>query len=98
MLKGFIDRVFSNGYAYIYGEGGPKGLLVDKTVQLFINTGNPSEILSKSGMHAAIEKALIEGVFGFCGMKAELTFFGNVALCSNEDRLQYLNNIRDIIR
>jgi NAD(P)H dehydrogenase (quinone) len=97
MLKGFIDRVFTNGYAYVYGENGPKGLLVGKSVQLLINTGNTSEILEKMGMHAAVKKVNEEGIFKFCGMTAKTTFFGNITLGSDHDRKQYLNSIRDII-
>jgi NAD(P)H dehydrogenase (quinone) len=97
MLKGFIDRVFTNGYAYVYDENGPKGLLVGKSVQLLINTGNTSEILDKMGMHTAIKKVNEEGIFEFCGMTAKTTFFGNIILGSDHDRKQYLNSIRDII-
>ncbi len=97
MLKGFLDRVFSNGYAYRYGENGPEGLLTGKSVRLFINTGNPSEVLSATGMHAAITKAVVEGIFEFCGMTAQTHFFGNVAQGSDELRLEYLNSIEGIM-
>ena len=96
MLKGFIDRVFTNGYAYTYDDNGPKGLLIDKSVQLIINTGNTSEYLSQSGMHGAIKKVVEVGIFEFCGMDVKTIFFGNVALGSDEDRRQYLSQIAEI--
>jgi len=96
MLKGFIDRVFTNGYAYMYGENGPKGLLGEKTVQLIINTGNTSEYLSQSGMHSAIKAVVEVGIFNFCGMDAKTTFFGNVAMGSDEERKEYLSQIAKI--
>lgn len=97
MLKGFIDRVFTNGYAYVYEESGPKGLLVGKSVQLIINTGNPSEVLEKNGLHAAVKKVNEEGVFEFCGMTAKTTFFGNVVMGTDNERKEYLSGISEII-
>ncbi|MBT3206067.1 MAG: NAD(P)H-dependent oxidoreductase [Gammaproteobacteria bacterium] len=97
MLKGFIDRVFSNGFAYTYDENGPKGLLEGKSVHQFINTGNPSEVLSENGMHDAIRKEQEGGIFGFCGMKAETTFFGNIIMSTEQDRKDYLNSIKAIV-
>jgi len=97
MLKGFIDRVFTNGYAYVYEESGPKGLLAGKSVQLIINTGNPSELLESTGLHAAVKKVNEEGIFEFCGMTAKTTFFGNVAMGSDNERKEYLNNLGEII-
>lgn len=97
MLKGFIDRVFSNGYAYLYDENGPKGLLTGKSVQLFINTGNTSEVLSEMGMHGAIIKGIEEGVFGFCGMQVNTTFFGNITMGSDDERKSYLKSVEGII-
>jgi len=37
ILKGFIDRVFTAGFAYTYNENGPKGLLTSKSAHLIIN-------------------------------------------------------------
>lgn len=97
MLKGFIDRVFTNGFAFTYGEDGAKGLFPDKSVQLFINTGSSSEDLIASGIQPAIQKYLEEGVFSFCGMSSTTTFFGGVTGCSQEQREAYLASIESIL-
>ncbi|RLA06437.1 MAG: flavodoxin family protein [Gammaproteobacteria bacterium] len=97
MLKGFIDRIFSNGYAYEYTETGAQGLLSGKTAHCIINAGNPNEILQKIGMDSAIKTVNETGIFGFCGMQSKTTIFGNVAMGSNDERVQYLNNIKNII-
>ncbi len=97
MLKGFIDRVFANGYAYEVGEDGAKGLLAGKSAHLIINTGNPSEALEENGLHAAVKKVNEDGIFGFCGMSAKTTFFGNIIMSSEDDRKQYLASIKNII-
>ena len=95
MLKGFIDRVFSNGYAFVYSkEGIPSGLLNGKTAQLYVCTGTPNEIYEQTHMHKSQERVISEGVFGFCGIDAKMTFFGNVAMGTDELRKGYLNSIK----
>ncbi len=97
MLKGFIDRVFTHDFAYIYDENGHQGLLKGKHANLFINTGNSSESLEKSGLHAAVKKVNEAGIFEFCGMTAKTTFFGNITISSDDDRKAYLNSINNFI-
>lgn len=94
VLKGFIDRVFTNGFALSYGEEGPKGLLAGKTAQIIVNTGTPSEHYEASGMHEALKRVFVEGVMGFCGIESEITFFGNVNMGSQEDRQAYLASLK----
>ena len=96
MLKGFIDRVFSNGFAYAYGENGPEGLLTGKSVQLIINTGNTTEVLSEIGITQAATVLNEAGIFGFCGMSANVQFFGNIIMSTDEERKQYLASVEDI--
>jgi len=93
MLKGFIDRVFANGYAFNYGEKGSGGLLTGKTAQLYICTGNPGEYYEESGMYDAQRRVNDEGIFGFCGIKSSIIFFGNVAMGTDELRKGYLESI-----
>ena len=94
MLKGFIDRVFANGFAFAYTEKGPEGLLGGKTAQLFISTGTPNEYYEESGMLDAQRRINNEGVFGFCGIDTNITFFGNVAMGTDELRKGYLDSIK----
>ena len=93
ILKGFFDRVFANGFAFAYGEQGPEGLLGGRTAHLYILTGTPNEYYEANGMHVAQERIMNEGIFGFCNIKAEITFFGNIAMGSDELRKNYLKSI-----
>jgi len=94
MLKGFIDRVFTNGYAFAYGEDGiPVGLLNGKTAQLYISTGNSDEYYDATGMLTAQRRVNDDGIFAFCAIDANSTFFGNVAMGTNELRQGYLDSI-----
>lgn len=54
ILKGYVDRVFSYGFAYAYGEAGIDKLLKGKK-GLIINThGTPKEIYDEMGMTAGL--------------------------------------------
>ena len=97
MLKGFIDRVFTNGFAYMVGQNGPEGMLAEKSVQLIINSGTPNEMLESMGFQAALLKVNEEGIFKFCGMRVNSTFFGNITMSTDSERKEYLKRIDNII-
>jgi len=97
MLKGFIDRVFANGFAFSYGPEGVKGFLTDKTVRLIINTSTTNQIYSETGMHEAQVRINDPGIFGFCGMKTDLTFFGNITTGTDEERKAYLASVTELV-
>jgi len=93
MMKGFIDRVFTNGFSFSFENDSYRPLLIGKTAQVYINTGSPSEIYQQIGMHKSISQIMNEGVFGFCGIDTKTVFFGNVNLSSPQVRHDYLNSI-----
>ncbi|WP_432662170.1 NAD(P)H-dependent oxidoreductase [Wukongibacter baidiensis] len=98
MLKGYIDKVFSYGFAYQYTEEGPMGLLKGKKVMVFNTTGTPNEVYSEMGMHAAIEQITDMGIFKFCNIEMiSHTFFGAVPQVDDETRKGYLKEVESII-
>jgi len=94
MLKGFIDRVFTMGFAFLYDENGPKPLLPGKKAHIITCSGSPNEYYEASGMHAAILKTIDQGVFEFCGLETTHTFFGNVMNGTDELRKGYLESLK----
>ena len=67
ILKGYFDRVFTNGFAYTNVNGGAKGLLGTKKFG-FINTfamSNPYPDSKKSPVY--IDKCMASNIFEFCG-------------------------------
>ncbi len=78
MLKGYIDRVFSFGFAYSYTKDGPVGLLKNKKVAIFNTTGGAEDFYKSSGMINSLKQTIDDGIFGFCGMEVVLHkyFFG----------------------
>lgn len=68
-VKGYVDRVFSRGFAYSLDAAGPKGLLEGKKAVLLNTTGAPEQEYSRSGMFKSMEQTIDEGIFKFCGME-----------------------------
>lgn len=94
MLKGFIDRVFTMGFAFLYNEEGPKPLLSGKKAHIITCSGSPNEYYEATGMHEAIHKTIDYGVFEFCGFETQHTFFGNVMNGTDELRKGYLDSLK----
>jgi len=98
ILKGYIDRVFSRGFAYDVVEGNPVGLLTDKKVMLFNTTGGSQENYLKFGYDIAIKTAIDQGVFEFCGMTIAMhKMFYAVPSVDMRRREAMLSEIRDIV-
>ena len=51
VLKGYVDRVFSYGFACESVDGAPRGPLNGKKALLFCTTGRPNEYYAQNGMH-----------------------------------------------
>lgn len=99
MLRGYMDRVFSYGFAYEYVDGKAHGLLTGKKTMVFATTGTASEVYEANGMHQAMKQSLDQGVFNFCGIQeVKHTFYGAVPHVSEETRKGYLKEIEEIIK
>ena len=92
ILKGWIDRVFSNGFAYRITEKGIEGLLKNKKA-LLINTALMSEADYKSsGIENAMRKLMIDSdLKEACGIhNVKQVFFYSVGATDNETMKKYL--------
>lgn len=97
ILKGYIDRVFTKGFAYDYVGKIPKGLLRDKKVMIFSTTGGMRLAYYFLGFKSAVKKSIDVGVFNFCGMKVVLhKFFYAVPVVSLKEREDMLSSIETI--
>lgn len=99
MLKGYVDRVFANGFAFTHNENGPVGLLKGKKAILFSTTGFPSEYYEQIGMHKSMKQTSDEAIFEFCGIDViKHVFFGAVPSSTDEERKQYLSEVEEVIK
>jgi NAD(P)H dehydrogenase (quinone) len=99
IVKGYFDRVFSFGFAYSYGDGGPIGLLRAKRAVIFNTTGTPDAVYGPSGMHEALRHTSDKGIYEFCGLEIVAhKFFGGVPSVDNATRQGYLAEVRTVVR
>lgn len=97
ILKGYIDRIFSYGFAYGVNESGPYGLLTDKKVILINTTGGSEENYIKYGYNAALKKTIEDGIFGFCGMKVIMhKYFYAVPYVTDQVREKMLEELKTL--
>ncbi|BDU18111.1 NAD(P)H-dependent oxidoreductase [Lysobacter auxotrophicus] len=70
LLKGWIDRVFTNGWAYEESAGGK---LVKKlqrlNVHLVANAGATTRTYARHGYFGAMKTQIDHGIFGYCGAR-----------------------------
>ncbi|HHN47412.1 MAG TPA: flavodoxin family protein [Bacteroidales bacterium] len=99
MIKGYIDRVFSHGFAYRRNENGLLKLLTGKKVIVFNTQGAVEEVYKRSGMFLAMSKTSDAGIYEFCGMTVvNHLFFSAVPLVDEFIRKDYLEKVRDVMK
>jgi NAD(P)H dehydrogenase (quinone) len=70
ILKGFFDKVFASGFAFMYKGGLPVALLKGKKAAVFSATGGP-KIINKFLLGERGMKVITKNILGFCGIKAK---------------------------
>jgi NAD(P)H dehydrogenase (quinone) len=97
ILKGYIDRVFSYGFAYEVTDKGVRGLLSDKKVMVFNTTGGPQETYKQYGFTASVENIFNAGIYGFSGMQViNHTFFYGVPTVTQKEREDMLASLTKV--
>ncbi|WP_369902005.1 NAD(P)H-dependent oxidoreductase [Bacillus manliponensis] len=98
ILKGYVDRVFSHGFAYAYGENGIEKLLSGKKGLLLSTMGNSQENYEANGMFTAMKNTTDAGIFDFTGIEVlEHTFYTSVPAVSDEVRKEYLEEVKEVV-
>jgi NAD(P)H dehydrogenase (quinone) len=91
ILKGWIQRVFSYGYAYRMSEKGIEGLLHPNKALLISTTNAPQEFYEKSGLDDAYKKISNMSLRNYSGIADvnHVTFYSLSAI-DEESRKKYL--------
>ena len=94
ILKGYLDRVLSYGFAYQNENNISVGLLEHKKIQQFITMGNSIEKYQQLGFDKALKSCLVDGLFNFCGITdIQHDIFGNIHLLDETDRQTILISV-----
>jgi len=75
IMKGYVDRVFSYGFAYRYDQGIQKGLLTGKKAVIINTHGKSHEEYNAIGMDKALELTSDKGIYTYCGFEIKKHFF-----------------------
>lgn len=98
ILKGYIDRVFSTGFAFRYSKNGPIGLLAEKSAFVFQTAADPQEALIARDLISAMQNSIDVGILNYCGLKVlGHQIMSSIHHVSDETREQYLLDVKDAI-
>jgi len=99
LLKGWFDRVLTLNWAYKVAEDGRiVGNLRDVPVRLIATGGSDLTGFDKHGYSTAIRTQLVEGVFGFCGLKnVRLDILYQPDTASSEQIDDFLHNLESVM-
>ena len=98
IMKGYIDKVFSWGFAYQSNGGGTVyPLLTHKKAMVMSSLGQSREEYEK-GMFQAMSRVNNEGVFGFCGIEVlHQLFFASIHTISASERERYFQQATSVL-
>ncbi len=96
ILKGWFDRVFTNGFAFSFDEQGIQGLLKDKRAIVIVTAGGTKEDFGKNADQ--LTKSTTEGTLAFCGITDIVDrVFYSVPVVDNQARKMMLAEIESLV-
>ena len=102
ILKGYLDRVLTYGFAYTNGETESIGLLKGKKMQQFVTMGNSNQKYADKGFLKSLDDTLGNGLFSFCGIEnVQMHYFGDIGLKQTDYAAilqQVEQNCREILK
>lgn len=99
ILRGYLDRVLSFGFAYTADENGTTGLLGDKQIVMINTIGATQQDYEANGMLKALETIANPGVFNFCGTAVKKYFqFCAIPSSTPEERQMILSEVSEFFQ
>lgn len=98
ILKGYIERVFSKGFAYKFNDGMPQPLLSDKKAMIF-NTTDLNVAFQEKRFKDALNTITRDCILNFFGLDViEHKYFANVSSVSVDVKKDYLQEVIEIAK
>lgn len=98
ILKGYIERVFSKGFAYKFNDGMPQPLLSDKKAMIF-NTTDLNVAFQEKRFKDALNTITRDCILNFFGLDViEHKYFANVSSVSVDVKKDYLQQVIEIAK
>ena len=94
IMKGYIDRVFSYGFAYQYNQGVQEALLTGKEAVVINTHGKSNDEYQAIGMDKALSLTSDKGVYTYCELEiTKHLFFGKADRASKETINNWTNEV-----
>ena len=94
LLKNWIDRVFSSGFAYARDKKFENGPMKGKKAMIIANAGSSMEYLKSINLWDALNITLNKATLNFCGFTTLRPFYAFEAAESEELRKKYLDELK----
>ncbi|MBX9868053.1 MAG: NAD(P)H-dependent oxidoreductase [Burkholderiales bacterium] len=99
ILRGYLDRVLSFGFAYTADENGTTGLLGNKQIVMINTIGATQQDYEANGMLKALETIANPGIFNFCGTAVKKYFqFCAIPSSTPEERQMILSEVSEFFQ
>ena len=95
ILKGYIDRVFTHGFSFVYGPQGVTPLMNGKKAFVVQTGGNTPEAYAALGLTDMPKDTIGKGTFGFMGFDTKVHTLLSVQQVSAVARAEMLNDIKE---
>ncbi len=69
ILKGWFDKVLTNGFAFKFGEEGLTGLLKHRRALALITAGGTEDFFKKNKAEPLVYRPMTDGTLSFCGIE-----------------------------
>lgn len=97
ILKGYFDRVFSQGFAYSVGAKGLERGLEGKRAVVINIMGAQEESYEKKGFIEAMCKTTDVGILNYVGFEViEHVYFGSISSADEKTKQEYLEEVKRI--
>ncbi|MGM9924914.1 MAG: NAD(P)H-dependent oxidoreductase [Bacillus sp. (in: firmicutes)] len=94
ILKGYCDRVFTNGFAFTSTPDGSKGMLYGKKAFIFETAGDTEHSLLHRNLKQGMMNTMDIGILQYCGIEVlQHKLMPEIHDISDEARQKYLREI-----
>jgi NAD(P)H dehydrogenase (quinone) len=97
IMKGFIDRVFTSGFAFKYTGKMPQGLLTGKRATVFVSTGSKKWI-TYLFLGNRFKKNTTRDIFGFCGINTKVYHVDDAYTLNDKQKEKIRKNVEKALR
>jgi NAD(P)H dehydrogenase (quinone) len=94
MLKGYIERTFTPGFAYRWGQQGREELLTGKRALFWTPHGNTQAEYNANGMYDSMQGTIHKGILEYVGIEVvHHAYFPDIRRTDLPQRQQWLDEV-----